>query len=107
MEESDEPIQEIVTCDLALSIPRGVGAEVPVSDVDRRGWGGDEAMYTRVLRADALRDQGDECAGGPCALGSDDTTESVGIGVYGDVEGAKRDTAIEPVSATEAKTLLG
>ena len=58
-----EQIYKSIACYLALSIPPGMGAEIPLSDVARSDRQGGAKVRDDVLPAARMRDRGDERAG--------------------------------------------
>ena len=92
---------------MALSVPRCLGAEIPVSDFDRCGERGHRKRDTSHLRFCRLRGGGVERSSGPCALGVDGSSQGGDIATDGSSEGADLDAIVSSVSAIEEEAILG
>ena len=58
---TNEPISKAITYDLALSVPPGLGAQVPVSDTDGPGWNRSSEVHKDVRRAAQVGGRRAEC----------------------------------------------
>jgi hypothetical protein len=64
---------------MALSVPSSLGSKVPVSIIDWECESGDGSWDPDNMRFCELRSCGIERAAGSCALGCDDSAESIDI----------------------------
>ena len=104
---SNEPIQEAITRNLALSLSLGLGPEVSVSDTDGERRGGGGPVYSGLFRATACGGDGTERAGRSRAFVGNGAAESVNLELRGDAEGENGDPSIQQVPRAEAKAVLG
>jgi hypothetical protein len=102
-----EQIYESIACYLALSIPLGVGSEVPIPDVARSGGQRGAAVRNGVLSTVGMRDSGTQRAAGSCAFVGEGATEAVDLGADGRPERTYRDSAVHGVPESAQEAVLG
>src|SRR5690349_4213077 len=105
--EEHEQVRKSIACYLALSIPRGMGTEVPVPDVAGADWSGSAKMRDDVLSATRMRDRGNECPDRPRALVGQGAAEAIDLGVDGRPERTYCDPAVHGVSEFAQEAVLG
>ena len=104
---SEQPVSEVITYDMALSVPHRMGAKV---SVPRVAWDGERGRGKRDngnLWLRWLRGRRTQCPTRPRAFGGDDPAEIVDIRFIGTTERANCKEALSAVPALEEETLLG
>jgi hypothetical protein len=92
---------------MALSIPRGMGAEVSVSDVTRAGRKRGAEVRDGVLSATGLRNSGTERSAGSCASAGEGAAEAIDLGGDGRPERTYCDSVVYAVSESTEEAVLG
>jgi len=92
---------------MALSVPWGMGTEIPVSGFDRWCEGGRRERDSSHLRFCRLRSGGVERSTRPCAPGDDGTAQAGDIVIDGSTEGPDIDALVSPVPEFEEEAILG
>ena len=92
---------------MALSVPCGLGSEVPFPNSDGSGKGRVGIWYPGDLWFCGMRGCGIERATGSCASGDDDPAEGIGISSAGTTERADVDEDVPAVPVLKEETVLG
>ena len=102
-----EQVQESIACDLALSIPPGVGSEISVPGIAGADRAGGVQVRDGVLSAVGLRGGGTECAGGSRPPAGKGAAEAVDLGTDGRPERTYGDKVVQRVSSDAQEAVLG
>ena len=102
-----EQVCKSIARDLALSISRSLGPEIPVSDTSWAGREGSVQMHYGVLPTVGMRGYGIECAKRPRAFAGEGSAEAFDIGIDGHSERENCDSDIQCVSVSEETPVLG
>ena len=92
---------------MALSIPLGLGAEIPLPDVARSDRQRGAKVRDDVLPAARMRDRGDERTGGPCAFVGEGAAEAIDLRCDGRPERTYRDSVVQRISEFAKEAVLG
>ena len=102
-----EQVQKSIACHMALSIPLGLGTEVPLSHVAGSDRQRGSKVHDDVLSATRMRDCGDECTGRSRAHVGEGAAEAVDLGVDGCPERTYRDSIVQCISEFAKEAVLG
>ena len=102
-----EQVCKIIARYMALSIPLGMGAEIPVQNDARAGRERSAQVCNGVLSATGLRSVGTEYTSRSCALAGKGSTEAVYFGADGRPERTYCDTAVQRIPIYTEEALLG
>ena len=92
---------------MALSVSRGLGSEIPVSDFDRPRKGNAGGGNIFDLWFCRMRGGGVERPTGPCSFVGAGSAQGSDIAAIGSAEGSDGNESISPISAFEKEALLG
>jgi hypothetical protein len=105
--ESNEPFPEVITYNLALSVPHNLGTKIPISDFERSNSGGGIGVYPELYGPSGRRGTGIERTERPCAPSGNGAAESVDIEICRDNKRSDSHSDTEPESEAQEEAVLG
>ena len=92
---------------MALPISHSMGAEVPISGVERCHWSGGAQLYRGVLQPVTLPGSRAERTAGSCASVGEGATKSVDFEADGSGQGSNSPQIVYKISVSSEKAVLG